>query len=110
MDSASIPESLQELLHRWLQRPPGPVDFDQDVDLFKESSWQYVLYGMGYETDLQPRAGALRYHDEARAAFATIRRQGDYRCQTLPTNRELLDLVRIRTFGEGAGRRLQACR
>jgi hypothetical protein len=54
------------------------------------------------------RAGALRYHDEARAAFATIRRQGDYRCQALPTNRELLDLVRIRTFGEGAGRRLQA--
>jgi tryptophan halogenase len=107
-DSASIPESLQELLRMWEQRPPGPVDFDQDVDLFKESSWQYVLYGMGYETDLRPRAGALRYHDEARAAFAMIRRQGDYRCQTLPTNRELLDLVRFRSFGEGAGRRLQA--
>ncbi len=107
-DSASIPESLQELLRMWRQRPPGPVDFDQDVDLFKESSWQYVLYGMGYETDLRPRAGALRHHAEARAAFATIRRQAEYRCQTLPTNRELLDLVRIRAFGEGAGRRLQA--
>ena len=108
VDSASIPESLQELLHTWRERSPGSIDFDQDVDSFKESSWQYVLYGMGYETDLRPHAGALRHHDEARAAFAMIRRQGDYRCQTLPTNRELLDLVRFRTFGEGAGRRLLA--
>jgi glycine/D-amino acid oxidase-like deaminating enzyme len=108
VDSASVPESLRELLHMWRQRSPGSIDFDQDVDSFKESSWQYVLYGMGYETDLRPRAGALRYHDEARAAFAAIRRQADYRCQTLPTNRELLDLVRFRSFGEGARRRLQA--
>lgn len=108
VDSASIPESLQELLSMWEQRPPGSTDFDQDVDSFKESSWQYVLYGMGYETDLRPRAGAHRHHDEARAAFAAIRRQGDYRCQTLPTNRELLDLVRFRRFGEGARRRLHA--
>ena len=108
VDSASAPESLQELLRMWRHRPPGAIDFDQDVDLFKESSWQYVLYGMGYETDLRPRLSALRNHDEARAAFATIRRQADYRCQTLPPHRELLDLARFRTFGEGARKRLRA--
>ena len=102
VDSASIPESLQELLRRWEHRPPGSIDIDQNVDLFKESSWQYVLYGMGYTTDLRPRAGALRYHDEARAAFADIARQADLACRTLPTHRELIETVRARSFGAPA--------
>jgi hypothetical protein len=97
---ASIPESLQELLRMWRHRPPGTIDIDQNVDLFKESSWQYVLYGMGYKTDLRPRAGALKYYNEARAAFAEIRRQADFACRTLPTNRELIEIARLRPFGQ----------
>jgi hypothetical protein len=54
---------------------------------------------MGYQTDLRPRAGVLRFYDEAREAFAQIRRQAEFACQTLPTNRELLDTVRNRAFG-----------
>jgi len=96
---ASIPDSLQELLCRWRHRPPSSIDIDQNVDLFKESSWQYVLYGMGYKTDLRPRAGALRYHVEARAAFAEIRRQAEFACRTLPTNRELITAAMSRAFG-----------
>jgi len=99
VDSASIPESLQELLRMWEHRPPGSIDFDRNVDLFEESSWQYVLYGMGSKTDLRPRAGSLRYNDEARAAFAAIRRKADLACRTLPTNRELIATARDRAFG-----------
>jgi len=58
-----------------------------------------VLYGMGYKTDLRPRAGALRYHVEARAAFAEIRRQAEFACRTLPTNRELITAAMSRAFG-----------
>ena len=99
VDSASIPESLQELLRRWQHRPPGPTDIDPNVDFFRESSWQHVLYGMGYKTDLRPRAGTLRNYDEARAAFADINRRAALACQTLPTNRELIEAVRARAFG-----------
>jgi len=97
---ASIPESLRELLRRWRHRPPGTIDIDQNVDLFAEASWQYVLYGMGYKTDLSPRAGTLRYYDEARAAFAEIRRQADFACRTLPSNRELIQLAGSQPFGQ----------
>lgn len=83
----------------WQHRPPGAIDIDQNVDLFEESSWQYVLYGMGYKTDLRPRAGTLGYSDEARAAFAAIRRQADLACRTLPTNRDLIATARARAFG-----------
>ncbi len=99
IDSASIPESLQELLRIWEHRPPGSDDIDHNIDLFEESSWQFVLYGMGYKTDLRPRAEALRCRDEARQAFADIQRQGVAACHTLPTNRELITTVRARSFG-----------
>jgi tryptophan halogenase len=69
------------------------------VDIFAEASWQYLLYGMGYKTDLRPRAGVLRYYDEARAGFDEIKRQSEYACQTLPTSRELIEAVRTRSFG-----------
>jgi len=100
VDVASTPESLQELLRMWRHRPPGSIDIDQNVDLFKEASWQYVLYGMGYKTDLRPRAAALKYYGEAHTAFAEIRRQADFACRTLPTNRQLIETARSRAFGQ----------
>lgn len=104
VDPATVPESLQELLRTWRHRPPSSIDIDQNVDIFKEASWQYVLYGMGYKTDLRPRAGVLKYYDEARAAFAEIRRQAEFACRTLPTHRELITAARTRRFGEPARR------
>jgi hypothetical protein len=97
--AVSIPDSLAELLRKWRHRPPDSIDIDLNVDIFTEASWQYVLYGMGYRTDLQPRAAVLRFYDEAREAFAQIRRQADFACRTLPTNRELLNTARVRAFG-----------
>jgi len=97
-DAGSIPDELQDLLARWRHRPPGEVDFDLNVDLFTEHSWQYVLYGMGYKTDLAPRAGLYKYRDEARQAFAEIRRQADFARRALPTHRELLRSALTREF------------
>jgi tryptophan halogenase len=94
-----IPDSLQELLRRWRHRPPGSIDIDANVDIFPDTSWQYVLYGMGYRTDLWPRAGVLKYYEEAREAFAEISRQADFACRSLPTNRELLNAAQTRRFG-----------
>jgi hypothetical protein len=99
VDAASIPGTLQELLRKWRHRPPDSIDIDLNVDIFTEASWQYVLYGMGYRTDLRPRAGVLKFYDEAREAFAEIGRQAEFACRTLPTNRELLATARVRAFG-----------
>lgn len=99
VEAASIPDSLRELLRRWKHRPPGSIDIDPNVDIFPESSWQYVLYGMGYKTDLTPRAPVLKYYEEARQAFAEIRRQAEFAVRTLPGNRELLDAVKARPIG-----------
>lgn len=100
--AASIPDSLHDRLQRWRQRPPGSIDIDPNLDIFPESSWQYVLYGMGYKTDIASRAPILKYYAEARQAFAEIQRQADFAVRTLPTNRELIETVRTRRFGAAA--------
>lgn len=102
VDAGSVPDELHELLARWRHRPPADFDFDLNTDLFTESSWQYVLYGMGFGTDVSPRAALFKYREEAREAFAAIRRQAQFACRSLPTHRALLDSVRSREFGAAA--------
>ncbi|HVZ30422.1 MAG TPA: tryptophan halogenase family protein [Asticcacaulis sp.] len=97
-DFTTVPDSLKDLLDRWRNRPPEPIDIDPNIDIFNESSWQYVLYGMGYRTDLSAKAGVYRYYDEARAEFADLKRQAAYAQTVLPTNRELIAKVMGQDF------------
>jgi len=99
VDPSTSRDSLHELLDRWRFRPPTEMDIDTNIDIFTEPSWQYVLYGMGWKTDLSAKAGAYRYHDDARAAFADVRRQADYAIRTLPSNRELVRYAQTAGFG-----------
>lgn len=102
VEHGSVRDSLHELLDRWRFRPPTELDIDARVDIFTEASWQYVLYGMGWKTDLTAKAGAYRYFDDARAAFAEVRRQGAYAVLNLPSNRDLVEYARTRGFGPDA--------
>lgn len=102
VETSSMPDELEDLLARWRHRPPGEIDFDLNVDLFTEHSWQYVLYGMGYKTDLAPRARVYKFHAEATRAFDEIGRQAAFACRTLPAHRELLRSASLRDFGSSA--------
>lgn len=99
VDPASSTASLIELLDRWRYRPPNELDIDPNIDIFDATSWQYVLYGMGWQTDLSARAGSLRMADEAKAAFAEVRRQSDFAIQNLPSNRDLVRHAAHANFG-----------
>lgn len=100
--AASIPDSIHDLLDRWRFRPPTEIDVDANIDIFTEASWQYVLYGMGWKTDLSARAGAYRYADEARRAFAEVDRQAAFAVRSLPSNRQLIEHARHHGFGARA--------
>nr|WP_317894025.1 tryptophan halogenase family protein [uncultured Sphingomonas sp.] len=101
--ASSIPDSLHDLLDRWRFRPPTEIDLDTNVDIFTEASWQYVLYGMGWKTDLSARAGAYRYVEDARRAFAEVERQAAFAIANLPSNRQLIDYARTHSFGPPQG-------
>lgn len=90
----TLSDDLKDRLDRWRHRIPDFVDVDLSVDIFTPANWQYVLYGMGYRTDLSARKGAYRFYDEARAAFAENLRQGEYALTALPSHRDILNQIR----------------
>jgi len=90
---SSASESLKERLEQWRDRPPSFLDVDTSHDLFDENSWQYILYGMGFKTDISARAGALRFYEDARREFESIRRQSANAVSAVPSHRALVDEV-----------------
>ncbi len=52
----TVSDRLNDCLERWSYRPPSDYDFDSKFDVFNQYNYAYVLYGMGYETDLNKKA------------------------------------------------------
>jgi len=86
----SVPDSLCDLLRVWKHRVPWHNDFSQRDEVFSSASYQYVLYGMGFET--QVRSGSRRGKDAARARrlFEENRDRAGQFLHNLPENRALL--------------------
>ena len=89
-DPASVPDRLKNLLHLWKYQPPWFLDeFDRLEEVFPAASYQYVLYGMGFRTEVEPldndgsRAVAARYMHENDTITRKMRGQ-------LPKNRDLV--------------------
>lgn len=97
VDPAGIPERLQNLLKLWKTRAPWFLDeFDRLEEVFPAASYQYVLYGMGFKTDVDPddiaatRGLADRLMRDNAMAIQKLKAQ-------MPKNRELL--TKIQTYG-----------
>jgi len=90
---SSISENLKEKLEQWRHRPPSFLDIDASHDVFEEHSWQYILYGMGFKTEIGPRAKALRFYENAQREFESIRAQSGNAMTALPSHRALVNDV-----------------
>lgn len=90
-DPDSIPATLRDKLALWQGRAPHRLDFVTDLEMYPPSSWQYVLYGMEFETAL--RAGAVdpTLAARAREEFATIAMLSERALADLPPHRALVD-------------------
>ncbi len=89
-DPASIPATLRDLLEHWRYRPPSRFDFALGVESFAYFNYQYILYGMGFRTDLSG-GGIDRDAAAAQRQFARIRAFGDHATRDLPSHRALVD-------------------
>jgi tryptophan 7-halogenase len=93
VDPASVPERLKELLELWKYHSPWFFDeFDRLEEVFPAASYQYVLYGMGFQSEISPEdtidselhASRLRQENERQTLELRSR---------LPKNRELLNKI-----------------
>ena len=97
--AASIPEKLSEQLKLWRYRSPWHPDAEAVDDLFPTASYQYILYGMGFDTE--PRHTSSHRQDQRQRQAEELFRKNAARArqlqQALPSNRELLN--KVKEFG-----------
>ena len=93
IDPATVPDRLQDLLTLWRYQSPWFFDeFDRLEEVFPAASYQYVLYGMGFETEVAAEDTA----DTALAASRLLRENERITAEMsarLPKNRELLNKI-----------------
>jgi tryptophan halogenase len=89
----SIPDQLAEYLEQWKLRPPGRFDFGLDTETFAYFNYQYILYGMGFKTDLSAGRDDFAQVEEAHKLFAKIKRFGDRALVDLPGHRALIQQI-----------------
>jgi tryptophan halogenase len=93
LDPQSIPDRLKNLLQLWKYQSPWFFDeFDRLEEVFPAASYQYVLYGMGFRTEVGPmdtvdtQSLASRLLHENMSITKRMRSQ-------LPKNRDLIQKI-----------------
>lgn len=90
----SIPERLQELLLLWTYQAPWFHDeFDRVEEVFPPASYQYVLYGMGFRTKVEPESLSAEMQ-LAERALRENSAQTERLCSGLPRHRDLINKIR----------------
>jgi tryptophan halogenase len=93
VDPASVPDRLKELLTLWKYQSPWFFDeFDRLEEIFPAASYQYVLYGMGFETEVIPEDTVGTAPLASRLRQENERQSLDLRAR-LPKNRDLLNKI-----------------
>jgi hypothetical protein len=93
------PDDLNELLALWRTRAPWHQDEGRIDDLFPSASYQYVLYGMGFETtnNGHVKRRVPNFEEVSRKRY----QQEQQYLSHLPTNRELVQQLLTREFRAG---------
>lgn len=98
-DPRSMPASLQEQLDFWRYQLPWTYESGRASKMFPSASFQYILFGMGYENHYRPssRRDHAMKAEMARKLFEEIRQKSQKLVDHLPGNRELL--AKVSEFG-----------
>lgn len=92
----SVPESLQEKMELWKHQVPWHNDFSQIDEVFSAASYQYVLYGMGFESHIRKTTRQVENADKAMQLFVDNHEKVNRIISKLPTNREILSSISLR--------------
>jgi tryptophan 7-halogenase len=97
-DPSSISDALQGQLETWKHRFPWHEDFSHRQEIFSSASYQYILYGMAFETQIAPWRHLSYDHFKAAQARAEVERSRKMIGQ-IPTNRNYLQTIYYSRMG-----------
>lgn len=92
-DPAGVPDTLKDKLAQWRWRPPHRLDFVADLEMYLLASWQFVLYGMEFRTDLSAARAGYPRMEEARREFRAIGEVAGHALADLPPHRKLVEQI-----------------
>jgi tryptophan halogenase len=89
----TIPDRLKDLLLLWRYQSPGFLDeFDRVEEVFPAASYQYVLYGMGFKTQVDAPDLSRDTHLASRARRENAAMTAKLRAG-LPRHRDLIEKI-----------------
>lgn len=97
--ASSIPDALQQQLALWRHQVPSQQDFIYREMLFPAASYQFVLYGMQYDTQIPAQLKPSMKH-KAQQLFTENSQRTQQLTQILPTNRALLNKLKLNGFAK----------
>ena len=90
-DKESMTDGMLERLYYWRHHAPWLDEFNRTDEVFPAASYQYVLYGMGFEMVKGANAIAAADRDDADALLTDVERQRQHLLSILPGNKTLID-------------------
>ena len=90
---STVPETLLASLDSWKHQLMTGYDFDNVYEPFPLDSYQYVLYGMGFEQALTFNESSYSLQDFAKQQYDTVQELTQKMQQQLPENRALLSKI-----------------
>ncbi|MCG9761456.1 tryptophan 7-halogenase, partial [Pseudoalteromonas sp. Isolate6] len=94
----SIPDELRSKLAHWQNNPLSKYDFASAFEPFVMDSYQYVLYGMGFKTEVDSSRLSAEKTKKARAMFAEVNKYRTLVQEKLPNHRELIEKLKEYKF------------
>jgi len=91
----TIPDSLLENLALWREQPPSHYDFFSRQEIFNLENYLYVLYGMNFQTNMQPISYRYEEQDAAAKEFDRVAEETGRALATLIPHRELIERIKI---------------
>jgi tryptophan halogenase len=92
-ENKSIPDSLLEKLNCWKMQPPTNHDFPSTYETFNLGSYQYILYGMNFPTQVKNDRGINNRLALALEEFASNSSKSERLMDVLPAHRALIEKV-----------------
>jgi tryptophan halogenase len=90
---STVPNSLVESLECWQHQLVTSYDFDNVYEPFPLDSYQYVLYGMGFEQSLAFNKSSYSMNKLAKQQYDKVQKLTQQIQKQLPENRALLNKI-----------------
>ena len=92
-DPETAPQSLLDKLEHWRHQAPMVYDFENIYETFTLDSYQWIIYGMNYQTDLSLSHSSYRQQKNAKKEFERVQIATKAALEQLPSHRELINKI-----------------